>query len=132
MCARYSYLKLKKRISIFFQNFFPQILFFHKFFLKNLFLDFVVQKSFLTKIFFVVAEMILTSEVHCILVSLPLVERICLYVLLPVSVVKYCSALLSTALRFRKMFLDIDQSTYNLSQFFISSLEDQSTQPRRF
>ena len=132
MCARYSYLKLKKMFSTFFSKVFLKTIFLQKRIFGKCFFDFVVQKSFLTKIFFVVAEMILTSEVHCILVLLPLVERICLYVLLPVSVVKYCSALLSTALRFRKMFLDIDQSTYNLSQFFISSLEDQSTQPRRF
>ena len=66
---------------MFFQKFFPQILFFPNFFLKNFFSgDFsignleignfleIVQKSFLTKIFFIVAEINLTSEVHCILV----------------------------------------------------------------
>ena len=44
----------------FFKNFFPKYLFFPNFFLKKNFqenfFDFVVQKSFLTKTFFVVAE----------------------------------------------------------------------------
>ena len=58
--------------KIFF-NFFPRILVFHNSFSKKEkipenFFAFVFQKSFLTKIFFDVAEINLTSRVHCILV----------------------------------------------------------------
>ena len=58
---------------MFFKNFFSQILFFPNFFSEKkkfpeFFFYFVVQKSFLTKIFFVVAEINLTSGVHCIIV----------------------------------------------------------------
>ena len=71
MCTRYSYLKLKERFSKNFSNFFQKILFanfaFSNLFLKKsvFFLDFFLfccskfifnQKSFLTKIFFVFAE----------------------------------------------------------------------------
>ena len=55
-----------------FSNFFFQISLYPKFFLKRNFLenvfDFVVQKSILTKNSFAVAEINLTSGVHCILV----------------------------------------------------------------
>ena len=87
MCARYSYLKLKKRFSkFFFQKFFQiffKKMFFSKFSFSNFFsekkgflpeisFDFVVQKSFLTKFFFVVAEINLRPGVHCILVLIKL------------------------------------------------------------
>ena len=81
MCTRYRYLKLKNLFSIFFSKIFSLQIFFSKIFFEKLcfsqifsekkfpenFLDFVVQKSFLTKKIFVVADINLTSGVHCIL-----------------------------------------------------------------